>query len=113
MSVLIADDHGVVRQGLRMFLPRDPDLLVVGEASNGQEPQPRRCHDGSVDAGHGWSRPLGGDQSVGGVVLTGREEVGVPEPRISHGRRGYLPSCHRSASAGVFMSKPRETLEET
>jgi two-component system, NarL family, response regulator LiaR len=37
ISVLITDDHGVVRQGLRMFLSRDPDLVVVGEASNGQE----------------------------------------------------------------------------
>jgi NarL family two-component system response regulator LiaR len=35
--VLITDDHGVVRQGLRMFLSLDPDIQVVGEASNGQE----------------------------------------------------------------------------
>ncbi len=37
IRVLITDDHGVVRQGLRMFLSLDPDLQVVGEASNGQE----------------------------------------------------------------------------
>ena len=37
ISVLITDDHSVVRQGLRMFLSRDPDLEVVGEATNGQE----------------------------------------------------------------------------
>src|SRR5918992_4778874 len=35
--ILITDDHGVVRQGLRMFLSLDPDLEVVGEAENGQE----------------------------------------------------------------------------
>src|SRR5919112_1627070 len=35
--VLITDDHAVVRQGLRMFLSLDPDIQVVGEASNGQE----------------------------------------------------------------------------
>jgi DNA-binding NarL/FixJ family response regulator len=35
--ILITDDHGVVRQGLRMFLSLEPDLEVVGEASNGQE----------------------------------------------------------------------------
>jgi NarL family two-component system response regulator LiaR len=34
---LIADDHGVVRQGLRMFLSLDPELEVVGEAANGEE----------------------------------------------------------------------------
>jgi DNA-binding NarL/FixJ family response regulator len=37
MRVLITDDHGVVRQGLRMFLSLDPDIQVVGEAANGQE----------------------------------------------------------------------------
>jgi NarL family two-component system response regulator LiaR len=37
IKILIVDDHSVVRQGLRMFLSLDPDLEVVGEASNGQE----------------------------------------------------------------------------
>jgi NarL family two-component system response regulator LiaR len=35
--VLIADDHEVVRQGLRTFLELDPDLVVVGEVANGAE----------------------------------------------------------------------------
>jgi DNA-binding NarL/FixJ family response regulator len=34
---LITDDHGVVRQGLRMFLSLDPGVEVVGEAANGEE----------------------------------------------------------------------------
>jgi two-component system, NarL family, response regulator LiaR len=37
VRILITDDHGVVRQGLRMFLSLDPELEVVGEAENGQE----------------------------------------------------------------------------
>jgi NarL family two-component system response regulator LiaR len=37
VRVLIADDHGVVREGLRMFLRRDPELAVVGEAGDGAE----------------------------------------------------------------------------
>ncbi|MEX2159655.1 MAG: response regulator transcription factor [Dehalococcoidia bacterium] len=35
IRILIADDHSVVRQGLRMFLALDPELEVVGEAENG------------------------------------------------------------------------------
>ena len=35
--VLIADDHGVVRQGLRMFLGADPELEIIGEARDGAE----------------------------------------------------------------------------
>jgi two-component system, NarL family, response regulator LiaR len=37
IRVLITDDHGVVRQGLRMFLSLDPDIRIVGEASDGRE----------------------------------------------------------------------------
>jgi NarL family two-component system response regulator LiaR len=37
IRILIADDHSVVRQGLRMFLALDPDLEVVGEAADGAE----------------------------------------------------------------------------
>ncbi len=37
IRILITDDHGVVRQGLRMYLGLDPELEVVGEASNGEE----------------------------------------------------------------------------
>jgi two-component system, NarL family, response regulator LiaR len=37
IRVLITDDHGVVRQGLRLYLARDPELEVVGEAKDGEE----------------------------------------------------------------------------
>lgn len=35
--IVIADDHGLVRQGFQGMLAREPDLEVVGEATNGQE----------------------------------------------------------------------------
>jgi DNA-binding NarL/FixJ family response regulator len=37
IRILIADDHDVVRQGLRTFLELDPELEVVGEAADGRE----------------------------------------------------------------------------
>lgn len=37
IRVLIADDHPVVRQGLRVFLEVQPDIEVVGEAGDGAE----------------------------------------------------------------------------
>lgn len=37
IRILIADDHSVVRQGLRMFLGVDPELEVIGEARDGTE----------------------------------------------------------------------------
>ena len=37
IQILIADDHGVIRAGLRALLGAEPDLEVVGEAADGQE----------------------------------------------------------------------------
>ncbi len=34
LRVLIADDHAVVRQGLKQILSSEPDMVVVGEARN-------------------------------------------------------------------------------
>ena len=37
ISVLIADDQDLVREGLRMLLEAEPDLSVAGEAGNGSQ----------------------------------------------------------------------------
>jgi NarL family two-component system response regulator LiaR len=37
ITILIVDDHAVVRQGVRAFLETQPDLAVVGEAGSGEE----------------------------------------------------------------------------
>jgi NarL family two-component system response regulator LiaR len=37
ITVLIVDDHQVVRLGLQTFLARQPDIAVIGEASSGEE----------------------------------------------------------------------------
>jgi NarL family two-component system response regulator LiaR len=37
IRVLVADDHAVVRQGLRTFLDLQEDIVVVGEAADGEE----------------------------------------------------------------------------
>ncbi len=37
IRILIADDHAVVRQGLRMFLGTDAELEIIGEARDGAE----------------------------------------------------------------------------
>ncbi len=37
IRILIVDDHVIVREGLRVLLESQPDLEVVGEATNGEE----------------------------------------------------------------------------
>ena len=35
--ILLADDHQLMRSGLRLLIEQQPDLTVVGEAANGRE----------------------------------------------------------------------------
>jgi DNA-binding NarL/FixJ family response regulator len=37
ISIMVADDHGIVREGLRRLLESENDLEVIGEARDGQE----------------------------------------------------------------------------
>ena len=37
ITILIAEDHVVVRESIRQFLEREAELKVVGEASDGEE----------------------------------------------------------------------------
>ncbi|HZC29538.1 MAG TPA: response regulator, partial [Gaiellaceae bacterium] len=62
IRVLIADDHAVVRQGLRLFLDVLPDVEVVGEAEDGAAAIER-------------ARELGPDVVVMDVVMPGVDGV--------------------------------------
>ena len=37
ITVLLVDDHGLVRRGFRRMLEDEPDMVVVGEAGDGEE----------------------------------------------------------------------------
>src|SRR5438445_13613625 len=39
IKVLIADDHKMFRQGLRMLFEMEPDIKIIGEARDGLEVQ--------------------------------------------------------------------------
>lgn len=37
ITILLVDDHSIVRRGIQAFLETQPDLMIVGEASTGEE----------------------------------------------------------------------------
>ncbi|MEE8165433.1 MAG: response regulator transcription factor [Myxococcota bacterium] len=37
ISIVVGDDHGIVREGLRRLIESEPDLKLCGEASDGRE----------------------------------------------------------------------------
>ena len=48
LKILVADDHTMVREGLKRILTEQPDMTVAGEASNGSETLDR-IRDGQYD----------------------------------------------------------------
>jgi DNA-binding NarL/FixJ family response regulator len=47
-QVMIADDHAVVREGLKVLIDREPDLHVVAQATDGLEAV-ARAREGNID----------------------------------------------------------------
>ena len=37
IKIIIADDHSVLRAGLKLLLNNEPDFIVIAEAANGEE----------------------------------------------------------------------------
>ena len=36
LRILVADDHAIVRQGLKLLIDNQPDMTVVAEAADGE-----------------------------------------------------------------------------
>jgi DNA-binding NarL/FixJ family response regulator len=103
VRVLIADDHPVVRDGLKTMLSSDPEVRVVGEASDGDEAL-RLMHDVEWDvAVLDYSMP-----GKGGVDLLAQVKHDYPErpvlilsiyPEDPHGMRAL------KAGAAGYITK--------
>ena len=103
VRVLIADDHPVVRDGLKTMLSSDPEVRVVGEASDGEEAL-RLMHDVEWDvAVLDYSMP-----GKGGVDLLSQVKHDYPErpvlilsiyPEDPHGMRAL------KAGAAGYITK--------
>ena len=100
--VLLADDHDVVRQGFRVVLGTQPDIEVVGEASNGREAieQARRLRPDLVlmDV----TMPV-----MGGIEATRRIKAEMPGVCVlmftSHEEPEYLLEAIEAGAAGYVL----------
>jgi two-component system, NarL family, response regulator NreC len=99
--VLIADDHPLLRAGLRRLLAADPDLEVVGEAATGEEVLRKagelRPHivllDISMPGANGIETTRTLKATLPGVLvlfLTMHEEEGMLQEALRAGGDGYL-----------------------
>jgi two-component system response regulator NreC len=99
--VLIADDHGVVRHGLRALLEKSPEVVVVGEAADGREAvrlaeelhpnivvmdiaMPRL---NGIDAA---AQIIGRDPDIKVIILSMHSDEGYILRALSAGAKGFL-----------------------
>lgn len=113
IRVVIADDHEVVRDGLRALVDAQPGLEVVGEARDGQEAWQQACaltpdvlvldvsmpRVGGAEAAERVTRDCPG---VKIVALTMHEERGYVSRLLKAGAAGYV--LKRAASADLVQA---------
>lgn len=125
IRVIIADDHHLVRQGIRALLDDCDDIQVIGEAATGSEAielaeeeepnvvvmdlsMPR------MDGSQASERILGLDKSIEVVILSMHSDTILAQQLLREGVKGYLlknsiaeelPMAIRAASRGqVYLS---------
>ncbi len=110
-KILIADDHGVVREGLKRIIAKAPDLVVAGEAETGEETLEKAL-------------TLGCDMVLLDITMPGRNGFDVmrelrsrkPELRIlmlsMHPEEQYAVRALRAGASGYLNkdSAPQELM---
>jgi DNA-binding NarL/FixJ family response regulator len=126
-TVLLVDDHILVRRGFRRLLEDDPGIVVVGEASNAEEAVTLNAElapkvilmDYALPGMNGIAAMreiLAGSPSVAVLILSMHSEAALVQRALEAGARGYLlksatdldlPDAVRRAAAGRRVLDPK------
>jgi DNA-binding NarL/FixJ family response regulator len=105
--ILLADDHAILRSGLRLLLGREPDLTVAGEAGDGR-------------AALEWLAREAADVAVMDVGMPGLNGIEATAqiarlyPRMAvimlsmHGDETYVLRCLRAGARGYILKEAAE-----
>jgi DNA-binding NarL/FixJ family response regulator len=133
ITVLLADDHSLVRRGFRRILEDDPSIEVVGEASDGDEAirlaeelQPRvivmDCAMPGTSGLVATRRILAGTPDVAVLMLSMHSEGTLVRQALEAGARGYilknaldldLATAVKRAAAGETVIDPTVDRQAT
>lgn len=108
IRILLADDHAVLRAGLRALLAAQGDLEVVGEAADGTEAirLAQALHPDVVVMDIGMP-------GVSGIDATAKIKRELPAAKVlilsMHDDRGYLRQVLRAGASGYVLKKAADT----
>jgi DNA-binding NarL/FixJ family response regulator len=106
--VLLADDHAILRCGLRLLLEREPDICVAGEATDGREAIEWLSREPAdvvvMDVG---MPGLNGMEATGQITRK-HPQVGVVVLSM-HRDETYVLRCLRAGARGYVLKESAET----
>ncbi len=107
IRVFLADDHAIVRSGLRLLLEREPDITVTGEAADGRA---------ALDALEGVAADVAvldvAMPGLNGIEAAGQISRRSPETAIvmlsMHSDETYVLRCLRAGAHGYVLKESAE-----
>jgi DNA-binding NarL/FixJ family response regulator len=104
IGVLIADDHAIVRDGLRALVAAQPGIVVVGEAENGLDAWRHACALKPNVVVLDVSMP-----GLSGIEALERITRDCPDVKVlaltMHEERGYVSRVLRAGAAGYALKR--------
>jgi DNA-binding NarL/FixJ family response regulator len=104
LRIVLADDHNVVRAGLRALIDAQPDMEVVGEAADGEAACRQATDLGPDVVVMDVSMP-----ALGGAPATDRIRRDRPEVRVLaltvHEDRSYLQQLLQAGASGYLLKR--------
>ena len=108
VRILIADDHGVLRAGLRALLNGAANMQVIAEASNGEEALELACRERPDIVLLDISMP-----GLDGIEVTRRLKRTMPNAQVlimtMHEDAGLLREALRAGAAGYIVKRAVES----
>jgi DNA-binding NarL/FixJ family response regulator len=102
ITVLLVDDHSLVRRGFRRMLEDDPEILVVGEASDGNDAVEKALELHPKVVVMDFALP-----SMNGAVATRLILKSAPETAIlmlsMHSEPSYVRTCLEAGAKGYLL----------
>ena len=108
ISVLVAEDHTIVRQGLRSILQKEFSIDVSGEAEDGKEVVEKVCHLNPDVVLMDISMP-----NLNGIDATRQIKKNFPEVKViilsMHSSEEYIYQSFKAGASGYLIKQTADT----